>query len=166
MGILLASQLKPHNAPCSWPDRCLFWRRRASDNLICPTPLMVVAGAGGFSITMAIAGDFLGATPVLGGCAGSSVYIDNGATGNAIRFDIWKALADGAWSSSASFTIYAWRFSSAAAGTLTGYAGRSTDTGLDPANVVFATSFPTGSGCPSVAVGTLTVYDDSTYTLT
>ena len=163
MALLLKSQLKPQNASTTWPDRCRFWR--GFDNLTCPVPLVLHAG-GGLLINLAISGDFLGAAPIFESCAGSSPYVDSGSTTNALRFYIWKALADGAWASSAVFTIYGLRFGSAKTETLTGWAGRITDTGLDPANVVISTFFPTGSGCPSVAVATLTVYDDGTYTLT
>ena len=168
MTLVLKSQLKPPNASCAWADRCRFWR--SIYGTVCPLPLRIGVSTSSPTFTrIAIAGDFLGATPISNICPGSSPYISI-IGGSEFNFYIWKALADGAWSSSASFTIYGFRDGYTGTVTLTGEAGSTNEVSPDPADVFLTTFFPTvgvyEDGCPSVAVATLTVYDDGTYTLT
>ncbi len=102
-------------------------------------------------------------------CGNSSAYVTVGGHGFAtIRVNIWKALADGQWSSSTVITVYAYRFSSLSSTANDLRAGPDRTTPVNPARqtkVITPVAFHSGLPCPTDVVGTVTVNDDGTFTV-
>jgi len=162
---LMRDAMVPLNADCAtWTMDCDWWRITTS---VCPVTAYAffinAYSAGGIGIS----GGWLSATegPY---CAGTDPYITQAiASANSyyIYIDVWKACADGLWTSSVTFNILAEGYPgganviSAFGATLASPAG----TGLLPSVAVPAGTF---HNCPTNVFRTLTIYDDGTYTYT
>jgi len=162
MAILISAMNKPKNASYDWSTACNFWRAAAS---VCPTKLIIegTAYAGFVSDMPSIEGDFLGGTSIaVAHCTGTNTYIQKiGANTNILHFDIWKALADGQWSSSAAFTIKAARLVIGPGTSTIRISAQSTP---NPAEISRSVATTVVDACPTETVGTLTVFDDGTFT--
>lgn len=177
----------PKNASLSWPQRCGFWGDYYGG--ACPTRLRI-----GFRIGTSRFGPPDVACSVSGGwwtgsigyaCAGSDPRVSFGGLANCscakpnIYIDVWKALALGLWSSSVVFNLNAdildqtaWGCgTTTCTGPMTGMIMVAPDsTTPDPAEVDVTKSFgcnTAGGACPcgTTSVGSVTVYDDGSFTV-
>ena len=173
-------QMNPAGTGVGWTQDATFWNQ-----VICPDRLLIAVCEGTTgtpavpSIQSSLWSGYIGGS----NCGGSSIYVTAPVTNpSTLDIDIWKALADGAWSSSIAISIYAKGRTGFTVPpySATVYAGpedganvpRCTG-GFDVTNPVYATLgitvtqlYTSGNSCTNSLVGTLTVYDDGTFTLT
>jgi hypothetical protein len=164
---ILISQIIPKNAAVGWDQSCDFWRYNGSTRSVCPLPLIIKGQlyAGGARVTVSASGGWL-ATQSGGGCAGSDSYVSGTS---ALSIDVWKALADGVWSSSVAFSIWCSTVSFPSGGSVTvetrcGPGERYASSGEVPTDTQKDVLVIRNEACPTSNVATLTVYDDGTFT--
>jgi len=145
---------RPTNAS-AWSSACGFWRTASS---VCPVPLAVSRGATSFDFS--IQGGWLsGQISNNATCAGSDSYVTK-PSADELLIDVWKALADGLWSSSVVFTV---KVASTFGGTHQVLARASGTSNPSPV-LLSKGGIPVSTGCPPDHFGTLTVFDDGTFT--
>lgn len=163
----------PVNAAPAWSQTCGFWRDTATGQ-VCPDKLRVYSN-GFVSSDCNTLGRCM-RFAVLGGwwagyvgqfCGGSDPYITTHTIyDDNVDIDCWKALADGVWSSSFSFDVYAGILLFAPARTLFVRPALASS----PSLVTKAITVPViaAATCASAGskVATVTVFDDGTYTVT
>lgn len=165
--VLLIAQANPKNTAVGWSQTCGYWRNIST----CPARMMVY---GDYNSSSGSCFNFSRCTQlnVSGGwwsgsigrnCAGSDPYVSE--SGRDVFIDVWKALADGVWSSSVVISIYADMVNNPTSLTDVIHAGPST--GSSPASASISGYVPPGIGvtCSTTLRATLTVYDDGTFTL-
>lgn len=151
---ILLKQQNPKNVGVGWSQACGFWRPSAA---ICPVRLSILSSVAN-NIYIGVSGGWW--SGVIGvNCGASNSYVS--ATSAQVLIDVWKALADGLWSSSVVFSVYT------TVGTVNEVIYAATNGASSPAQQDLLTSNMgqnTGA-CPSVLKRTVTVYDDGTFTL-
>ncbi len=167
MTILLKGQLRPKNASCSWSTACNFWRFGSA---VCPSLININNGGSDTNILISVDGGWL-SSKIGDFCSGTDSYVSYnslGTAGDGFEIDIWKALADGVWSSSAVFNIYEHYVSGVNVGTTSGAIVVSPLSASSPSaqftNPTINNRNPSNF-CPTAHVGTLTINDDGTFTL-
>lgn len=156
MPSLFAAQ-NPTGAAVGWSQACGFWRTNAQT---CRDTMII--GWSGFITRTAIDGAWItgGKIGNPASCPGSDTYVT--CLNNAqIGVDVWKALADGIWSSSCVFSFYGHDGGSVSAGTA--YAKPASAS--SPAQISKAVSTVAGASCPTGLLATVTVFDDGTYSI-
>jgi len=177
------SMMNPKNAAVGWSQACTFWRFYEAT---CPNLMALgfhgVPGSGN-AISVAFSGAWFSGVvqgSVRSNCANTDPYVsssgDAGAISGPMAFvyiDVWKALADGLWSSSTVIDIlikctYASNVDihvglSITIADVTNPLRQSVSIATPPTGIGAA---PFNAGCASATAATLTVYDDGTFTLT
>jgi hypothetical protein len=169
---LIRSTMAPRRASCAWSTELAFWRPQQPNTGFpaCPVPLDISVVDQGDDISYSYAGalslDLFGVERVGVGCA-SNPYVSGPF--NQVRYvDVWKALADGVWTSS---MVIAVRLSGTASPSPTyhprirvvpyGFAPTS-----PPAQYVGFTIPTLQANCLNYQqVATITVYDNGVFTL-
>lgn len=155
--------LPPKNADCTaWSLACNFWRKSTD---VCPVKLDVFGTTFfGAPNVMTMTGDLI--TGTFGStCGGSSSYITESVGASFWHFyiDVWKALADGAWSSSMAIAIQMGNTAVPPSSSITAIR----EDGLaNPSSATKAVTPTSPTSCAMATLATLTVYDDGTFTLT
>lgn len=159
---ILLTQKNPSGVAVGWSQACGHWRGAAS---VCPESVYVnIAQNVGVSF-LAVFGGWMAAKEG-GSCVGNDAYVTTisnvDSVGTKMAINVWKALADGLWSSSVAFTIY---------GNLNGASGPSFAltagpiAGTSPSVQTKMVALANAGTCPTNVLGTLTVFDDGSYTL-
>lgn len=159
----------PQNSAATWSQVCDFWRYDGNARAVCPLPFIIKGQlyAMGARVTVSATGGWL-SSQTGGGCSGSDAYV-SGTT--ALTIDAWKALSDGVWSSSVSFSIWCSTvlFSAGApvlVETRCGPGWTYAAVGESPSDVQKDVTVIRNESCPSTNAATLTIYDDGTFTYT
>lgn len=115
---------------------------------------------------LAVGGGFLGALKIdrRGWCPDTSAYVGYGTN---LRLDVWKALADGAWTSSTTISVYAYVQTATVPAGGWYFSVSPAENGTAPASQSRVISPPIvlTNSCPAIAVGTVIFYDDGTFSV-
>lgn len=166
MAIIL-KQMNPVGSATTWDQTCGYWRYDGSNRTVCPTKCLIKGPlyAGAARVISSVTGGWVSGQ-VGCGCAGTDAYISDCAF---LAIDVWKALADGAWSSSTAFTVYSSTVNFLAGAPVSvpitaGPGALVTASGFSPVDITKNFTVIRNESCPTTAVGTLTFYDDGTFT--
>lgn len=163
MTIVFKGAMKPKNASCSWNTSLTFWRFAGG---VCPGTLTIYTGGIDANYKLGISGAWITGT-VGDHCAGTDPYLSiPGGTFGQVDIDVWKALADGLWTSSVVFNVKQ-HYAAAGGGTRAGSIVASPNGVTPSAQLLFPTinDINPGNVCPTTNVATVTVNDDGTFTL-
>jgi hypothetical protein len=179
MGYTSLFQRKPPGASCNWVKEEMasgtpYRRWRGASGQGCTMQLLQIQGNTGGTPYISVAppstswwtGGFAGcyrngSTTVC--CATANGYLTTSST--SVRINVWKALADGLWSSSIAFNVYpsydAAGARDLAAGPDNSFSGAASITPAIAVKTLASNAeYPTRTTCTGSVFSTLTVYDD------